>query len=116
MTTAARKSRQQPAPRRRRVIDASNTEASPIEQLSAQLAEQAADIRDLRARVDAMSGPQRPPDNFLPLKRAAGLVGYSIETLRLRCLREAIGIRIGGRWYLDMEKLCSKSEKLGKGW
>jgi hypothetical protein len=108
MTAPARKTHQRPRAARR--------EASGVEALAAQLAEMAADMRQLAERVDALDGPQRPPEGFVPLKRAAAVTGLHPETLRLRCVhREVDAVRVGGRWYLDIEKLePSKPARGGK--
>jgi hypothetical protein len=75
----------------------------PAEAVAAFIMELRHDVDVLMARFDARDGPQPAPKGSLPLKRAAAVLGYSVETLRRRAVARAIpSVRVGGRWHISV--------------
>jgi hypothetical protein len=99
--------RRRPAHQRPRLAGAlAGGAASGIEALALAFAELAHDVRQLSGRVDAMTAPQRPPKGFIALKVAAWSTGLCVESLRLKAVnREVPALRIGGKWFVKIEKL-----------
>jgi hypothetical protein len=111
--TGARKANQRPAlPRRVPTADRIRGQnapkfatPSPIAQLAAALAEVQHDLRQLAERVDGLCAPQRPPSDYVPLKVAAAVLGFSIETMRMRAVhREVDARRVGGKWFVKVRQ------------
>jgi hypothetical protein len=76
-------------------------EAMSAEAVATYIMELRADLDTVMARLDEMAGPQPAPPGYLALKRAAGVLGVSIETLRRRAAARAIpSVRIGARWFV----------------
>jgi hypothetical protein len=110
MTAAARKPRQRPRLARGEASSPSSSSPSGIAALAATMAEMQADLRGVHARLDRLDGPQRPPADYVPLKVAAGLSGFSVETMRTRAVnREVDALRIGGKWFVKSPGIWESS-------
>jgi hypothetical protein len=77
--------------------------AAAVAELAGGLIEVREDVADLRARLPADTGP---PAALVPLKQAAGLVGFDRESVRRwAILGEVDSVRRGAAWFIDMPSL-----------